>query len=247
MNEENINPETILPARVPAAHSSEEEILLTENRYEKSFPVESSSSVKGASPIGLLGAEPHIAQLYALSEYMYVEGLVSLITIQSILKKWVSLEVLTDWKNLNKWDKRKTRSFNIKVSIVESARELVHMTLAVAKVEPSAANITSYKRAIESLIVLERLMPPPPGKSVKHLKIKPEHIAEIASAAGFNYTEKVEKVETEPSSPVTGFTDKVWEDIETVPEDSNNYNMQDDDNTSADDDYDQDDYETTDQ
>jgi hypothetical protein len=130
---------------------------------------------------------PHILHLLSLVKNLYVNDGVELTAISGLFKQFLTFEKIVEWKNANNWDEEKKKLERIKTTLHGNARQLVKMTLAVARIDPTANNISAYKRAIESLIVLKRTMPVKNRNSKDETKITPEHIAEFAGAAGLDY------------------------------------------------------------
>lgn len=130
---------------------------------------------------------PHILHLVLLARNLYVNDGVELPALSEMFKKHISLSQLFNFKMIQHWDEERARLLKIKNTLYGSAKQLVKMTLAVAKVDPTANNISAYKRAIESLIVLKKTLPVKNSGNKDGLKITPENIAEFANAAGLDY------------------------------------------------------------
>jgi hypothetical protein len=130
---------------------------------------------------------PHLVHLFSTIEHLYLEEKVDLLAISELVKKHISYAKLVEWKESQKWDEKIDKIDNVKTTLYNNARQLVKMTLAIAKIDPSPNNISAYKRALESLVVLKRCLPAKKPIPKDNFGITQEHIAQFADAAGLDY------------------------------------------------------------
>ena len=149
---------------------------------------------------------PHMLHFYAQAELLYMGGLENIGEITALLKGNIDSERLARWMEQNKWEEKKKKVGEIKTALYKDARKLVNTTLAIARVVPSVNTISSYKRALESFVLLKKIIPP---KKNKHgAVITPEHIKEFADAAGLSYTDVL---------PGNTITDDIYKETKTDP------------------------------
>jgi hypothetical protein len=142
-----------------------------------------------------------------------MSGLENIGEIASLLKGHVTPEKLADWMEQNNWEEKKKKVGEIKTALFKDARGLVNTTLAIARVVPSVNTISSYKRALESLVLLKKIIPPKKNKNKEGALITPERVKEFADAAGLSYSD----ILPGNNEPENNDTDVLCEEIPTAP------------------------------
>lgn len=93
---------------------------------------------------------------YITAETFYVKGGFTLEAIASFMARRIKPDMLLVWHQEFKWNEKRRAYLEKNKEVTKEAKELVTMALIIAKTDPSSINITSYKRAIEALVSLEK-------------------------------------------------------------------------------------------
>lgn len=120
--------------------------------------------------------------LYRKAECLFVEGGLRLECIPAFLRSKISALVLLEWHAKGDWDCKRKKYLDLKLSLLDDAKQLASMALAIAKCKPTSVNISTFKRAVEALTAIEKITPDE-EEEVCNNELTPEKLDEFAKKA----------------------------------------------------------------